>query len=330
LTLPLKVAPWLSVALSAGGRGTWWGESVPVTRVDPVTLLPTRVCDSGEVAAGEQYCGETLTRTVGSGAVQVVGPSFSRIFDVSGKRFGKLKHVVEPRFEYVYASDFDDQNRVARFDEIDAATAANSVRAALVNRVLAKPASDELGAAFEILSFELAQLYSLDDEKPLQRSSDGQLTKKEGPILAQLRFSPARVFDLQARASWSTLFDSLNSTSLSMRGKGKRVGLDLTWYTDYNAQTGEQRSDQARVGLDLQIVPQRLSLTAQVNYDLKDAELLQHRYFLNYRSQCWSVLVEYREQLTTRFETQDYRFMLSLKNVGTFLDLNGGDRSDRY
>jgi hypothetical protein len=77
-------------------------------------------------------------------------------------------------------------------------------------------------------------------------------------------------------------------------------------------------------------VPQRLSLTAQVNYDLKDAELQQHRYFVNYRSQCWSVLVEYREQLTTSFETQDYRFLLTLKNVGTFLDMHSGESTDRY
>src|SRR5690606_32857957 len=30
LTYPLRLAPWMSVALSAGGRMTWWGQSLPV------------------------------------------------------------------------------------------------------------------------------------------------------------------------------------------------------------------------------------------------------------------------------------------------------------
>jgi hypothetical protein len=31
--------------------------------------------------------------------------------------------------------------------------------------------------------------------------------------------------------------------------------------------------------------------------------------------------------VTSTYTTKDFRFMLSLKNVGTFLDLSGGDSS---
>jgi LPS-assembly protein len=330
LTLPLRLAPWLQVALSAGGRATWWGESVPRAGIDPETSQSIRVCESGAVPTDQKYCGEELNRAVPRGEIEVVGPSFSKIFDSPGGRFSKFKHVIEPRLSYAYAEAFDDQDRVARFDEIDGTASANAGRAALVNRVLAKPSDATEGGAFEIFSFELAQNYSFEEDRPLQRSSDGTRTSDAGPLLATLRYSPARGVDFQGRASWSTLFSQLQSTSLSARAKGRRAGVDLTWYTDWNAETGERRSDQARFGFDLAIVRDRLSLNGQVNYDLEKSELLQHRYFLNYRSQCWSALLEFREQTTASFETQDFRFLLTLRNVGTFLDLNGGQSTDRY
>ena len=37
--------------------------------------------------------------------------------------------------------------------------------------------------------------------------------------------------------------------------------------------------------------------------------------------------MEYHEQVTSTYHTKDFRFMLDLKNVGTFLDLSGGDSS---
>ncbi len=329
LTLPLKVAPWLSVALSAGGRGTWWGESVPQTEVDPVTNTSRRVCDGVEVPIDQTYCGEQLTRVLPEGRVEMVGPSFSKIFDSPGGRFGKFKHLIEPRLQYGYAADFEDEDRVARFDEIDGASSSNAGRFALVNRVLAKPTDPLEGGAFEIFSFELAQNYAFDD-RFLQRSKDGTLTSKEGPLQASLRYSPSRTFDLQSKVVWSTLFASLSSTSLSARGKAKRFGFDTTWYSNYDAETSTKQSDQARLGLDLVIVPDRLMLNGQVNYDIEKGELLQYRYFVTYRSQCWNVVAEYREQLTSSFKSEDFRFLLSLKNVGTFLDLHSGESTSNY
>lgn len=326
LTLPLRLAPWMSVSLTAGGRATYWGESVPETRVDEETQVSQRFCGDVVVDASQVYCGDELTRAVPRGEVSVVGPSFSKIIDSPGGRFAKFKHVIEPRFEYNYAGEYADQQRVPRFDEIDLSRSAEIGSVALVNRILAKPSDPEEGGAFEIFSFELSQEFALDD-RFLQRSSDGLLKSRESEISAQLRYKPSRAFDLQGRAEWSTLFSGLDSTSLSMRATGERSKLDLTWYTNYNAELGERGSDQARVGLSFDVVRDRLTLATQVNYDILDGAVLQQRNFLTYKSQCWSFVIEAREQVTRRYTARDYRFMLSLKNVGTFLDLNSGDRT---
>jgi len=324
LTVPLRVAPWLSVALTGGGRGTWWGESLPTTVVDEVSGTAVRVCDDGPIPDEQIFCGDALDRTYTTAQADIVGPSFSRIFESPGGTFAKFKHVIEPRFKYRYVGEFDEQGRVYRFDEIDSFSTSRIGSVALVNRVLAKPSDPTKGSAFELLSFTLAQDFSFLDEQPLQRSSDGLQTSKESPIVATLRLSPSTAFDLQAKAVWSTLFSDLASTSLSVRAKGARAGFDVTWYTSRNPELGRETSDQARFGFNLDVVKDRLKLSGQVNYDLLASEMQQQRYFLTYNSQCWNVVLEGREQRTSTFTARDYRFLLSLKNVGTFLDVNGG------
>jgi lipopolysaccharide assembly outer membrane protein LptD (OstA)/acetyl-CoA acetyltransferase len=330
LTVPLRVAPWMSVAISGGGRTTWWGDSLPVSEFDATTGTTTRLCEDGALADGEFYCGESLSRNYGTAQVDVVGPTFSKIFDSPGGAFSKLKHVIEPRFNAGYVGDFEDQLRVSRFDEIDQFSPSRIGTVTLVNRVLAKPTDESKGGAFEVFSLSLAQSFSFDDEQPLQRSRDGLQESQESPIFATLRYSPSRVVDLQARATWSTLFADLQSTSLSLRAKGSRAGVDLTWYTNYDPELGGKGSDQTRFGFNLDIIKNRLTLAGQLNYDLLNSEILQQRYFLDYRSQCWSLLIEGREQVTGAYVARDYRFLLSLKNVGTFLDLNGGSSAARF
>jgi lipopolysaccharide assembly outer membrane protein LptD (OstA) len=325
LTLPVKVAPWLSMSVTGGGRGTWWGESVPVTADDPATPEVERRCDAAGAAADQLFCGEDLTRVFPTASAEIVGPSLSKIFEGGAGRFAKFKHVIEPRWSYVYVGDSDDQARVTRFDEIDSFRSTHVAEVALVNRILAKPADETQGGAFEIFSLEIAQAVSLDDAQPLQRSNDGTRTRAESGLVTRLRFNPSRDLSVQAQATYSTLFAGLESTSISGRADLGRVDLNLTWFTRYDAETSETRSDQARLGFGLDLWPKRLRLDGQVNYDLDAAEIQQQRYFLSYFSQCYGFSLELREQVTASFESRDYRFAITLKNVGTFLDVTGGD-----
>ncbi len=55
------------------------------------------------------------------------------------------------------------------------------------------------------------------------------------------------------------------------------------------------------------------------------------RHALIFNGQCWGLRLEYAE-LNRLAGTDDYdvRFALSLKNVGTFLDLTGGSRGGQF
>ena len=302
-------------------------------QVAPGSDVPVQRCDDQTVADGQVYCGEALTRVYPTGTVEMVGPSFSRIFDTGGETFSKFKHVIEPRWTYGFLGTFDDQDRVAQFDEIDLLIPSNVAEFALVNRLLARPADATQGGAFEILSFELAQAYSFDQEQPLQRSRDGLNTDAASPIFAKLRFNPSRAFSLQMQAAYNTLFTGLDSTSISGTAKLRRGNLGLTWFTRYAAESfndplrSDTISDQIRFAFGYEILPQRLRFDGQVNFDVENGEIQQQRYFLNYLSQCWSVQLEGREYTRGLVVDRDYRLSVTLKNVGSFLDISGGASS---
>jgi LPS-assembly protein len=309
LRVPLSYVPWLSATVGASGRATWYGES----------LTPDR----------QNFSGESLTRFFPAATAEVIGPSFSRIFEKGAGSFGKFKHIIEPRFTYGYVGDFDDQELVPLFDEVDTLRAGSAVGVAFVNRLLAKPADESLGlGAREILSFELSQLFSLEDDQPFQTSRDRSITSKSSPIGALLRFQPGPGLSLELRSQYSTLFDEFSQASLLGSFRKGGHALSVSWVAQLDPELGTTRSHQARVGTDLTLVRNRLRMQNQVYYDLRLGLAQQHRHILYYTSQCYGLRLEFRELNSSIRQERDIRLAVSLKNIGTFLDIGHGDDSE--
>lgn len=310
LTVPFSAWPWLSLSLTGGARYTWYGDS----------LTPD----------GKAYSGESLSRTLPTGNVEIVGPSFSRIFGRPLGGFSKFKHIVEPRWDYTFTSAFDEFAEVPVFDEIDQVRSRNLGSFSLVNRLLAKP-EDVLGEgdAREIISFTLTQQYSFDEDKPLERSADREQESQLGPLAARLRFKPGDRLNLDTQATWSNLFDTISSTSLSGTYDWGPSSVGLTWFTRFRVEERKTQSNQVRLSTDLDLFGGRWGLYAQLYYDFQLQDFQQQRYIIRYNSECYGLRFEVRELTLSNRKTLDYRFALSLKNVGTFIDLNGGDRGAR-
>ncbi len=309
ITVPLSYWPWLSVKVSAGGRATYYEDSV-------------------DQASGS-LSGDSLSRVFPFGDVSIIGPSFSRIFDKKIGSFGKFKHIVEPRVTYDFVGDPNDQELVPIFDSIDNVRKQSIVTYSLTNRILAKPADETSGlGAREILSFELSRAFSLNDDQPFESSRDGSMTSRHSRIGARLRFSPALRTNFEARATYSPLFGEIDTASLSGSTNFKKHTLGLTWFTRKDAERDDTTSHQGRVFAGFELVPNRLRLSSQVNYDFVESLLQAQRHQLEFLSQCYSLLFEYRELENASFEDRELRLAISLKNIGTFLDLNGGSRED--
>ena len=317
LSVPLSNLAWLSAKLNLGGRATYYSDTLAIDEV-------------GEILPNE-FGGEAETRVIPEASLEVVGPVFSRIFEKGAGRYAKFKHVIEPRVTYSFVDEFEEQGRIFRFDELDSLTPSNGYVVSLINRLVAKPRDEEDGGALEIGSFELRQAYSLDDDKPLQGSvAEGS---QEGPLAAILRLNPSRRTSIRSDVRYSTLYSNLQSVSFTgekwFGGEPGETGLPgrhklaMTWRTNWNAATGNATSDQVRLFAKLGLIPRRLNLDAEVTFDLENSQLLQQRYFIDWTAQCYGWQLEYRESsFVEGFEDRDLRFSLTLKNVGTFLDLN--------
>ena len=299
--------------MTAGLRYTYWTDSLRLKSDEP------------DPDSDSTFRGEGLERVLPTASVGIVGPSFSRIFEGGGKSFSRFKHVMEPRLSYLFRPGFDEQNRIARFDEIDRTPSDNAARISFVNRLLAKPAGEGSGAAREIMSLEIFQFYSFDDERPLQESSDGTRMTAEGPLSLLFRFMPNPNLVLRTEARYNTLFSGLESTATSGTFALGPHRLGLRWTQRLAPESGETRTDQVRASTSLRL-HRKLRLTTAINYDIKESFLQDQRYIFEFAGSCYGLRFE-----LSQFETRDgsvqeneFRFAVSLKNVGTFFDLTGG------
>ncbi len=82
-------------------------------------------------------------------------------------------------------------------------------------------------------------------------------------------------------------------------------------------------STQIRVYGGMPILPKRLRLDVQANYDISLGRMLESRTLVTYEHPCFKILAEYRNIRVGSVPSQDYRVALTLRNVGSFLDFTG-------
>ncbi len=323
LSVPLGTS-WLSATVNVDGRAASYSDS-----------LSRELNDQGN----QEFTGESITRTVGAVSANIIGPSVSRVFHKGIGKWGKFKHVIEPRWDYLSSADFADQDLIPVFDQVDSGRVATELATfRFVNRLLAKPEDEDSPfGAREIMSFELSQSFSFKDDQPLTRftvpDTDGDgmpevLTLKESPISMQYRFRPSQTTSLDVSSSYNTLFNQFNRASVSGQKQFGASRFSLNYSALFDPMTGETQGSQIRFGSGLAFFRQRLQLLSQLNYDLEQSLLQQHSHVVAFNTQCWSMRLDLREFKSLVREDRDIRFSISLKNIGEFLDFNDSTRQN--
>ncbi|HEV3458518.1 MAG TPA: LPS assembly protein LptD [Thermoanaerobaculia bacterium] len=320
LTLPVNTFSWLNFSLTGGYRYTFYQKSL-------ATVFTTAPGTPPVTTETQTLANTSLHRALPYGSAELVGPSFSKIFEKEIAKFAKFKHVIEPRVTYTYFGPFSDFRQLAlpQFDQIDAPLSTNNVRVALDNRLLAK-SGEENASAREILLFEVSRMYSFDAKVPLEESLDLTKMSSASPWDFLLRFNPGERTSLKGEVLYSGLFGRIAATSLSsdVSLPGNQL-VGLTWFTNYLPETGITESNQIRVNTALNVIPQKLSLQAQVGWDVHNHLVGQQYYAINWSDQCYGLRLEvrqFRALIGPRLSDTSIRFSLSLKNIGTVLDLN--------
>lgn len=317
LSLQMRTPPWFSIRPQISARGTYYSSSL---ERDAVTQRNTLSEDS-------------VDRFYTQGQVEMVGPSFSRIFNRPMGGFTRFKHVIEPRMRYVYTSGTSNQERIIRFDTVDSPylpVVRDTVEYSLTQRVIAKE-SGEHGQAREVMSFSLRQTAALSKPFTTTTRSSAFAEHKYTPLDATLRVNPYQSITVDASARFGNVSRQLDQTSLSANlvGSGDRAGryLSLTWFATYKDPiTGSGDSSQVRINTGSTFLRDRVRADVQLNFDAKDAKFLEQRYILGGTGSCYGLAVAYRRFLIYPLgvETTDHSvdIAVTLKNVGTIGSLN--------
>jgi len=219
----------------------------------------------------------------------------------------------------------------------------------------AQPVHPQNVGPVEIASFELSQGYSLDNLKPLSRSAFLDANSQYSPVTATARYNPTFSTSFDLRANYDIVFHDVSTVSLSgsMRSKtydylrmswvygrdleGIRAGSSSLCSTDGNRVVGREGPEEARCFVNtsqvhllggLALFGRKITTDVEVAYDVENSFLQNQRYRFGYNTQCCGVLLEVDKRALPSGSigsTSDvqYRFVVNLRGVGTFLDVNG-------
>ncbi|MEO8035420.1 MAG: LPS assembly protein LptD [Acidobacteriota bacterium] len=322
LSLQLRTPAWLSVKPQLSLRGTYYSQQ----------LGPLQQTSQGVVQTAAD---KSLSRFYGQGQVEMIGPSFSRVYNEAFGGFSKFKHVIEPRLRYVYTTDVRNKDQVIRFDTVDSPSlpfVQDSVEYSLTQRIIGKESGPN-GSSREVMSFSLRQTASLS--KPFTAASNGSVGstfvdagQKFTPLVASLHVNPYQSITFDANTTFGNVSHQIDQTSLSANlvgtGKNSDKYLSFTWFASFRQPdvpaSVDTSSSQIRLNSGSSLWRDRMRADVQLNFDVKKGTFLEQRYLIGGNGSCYGVAVEYRRYLVyapTVKSINNYGISFTLKNVGT-------------
>ncbi|HUQ90155.1 MAG TPA: putative LPS assembly protein LptD [Bryobacteraceae bacterium] len=188
----------------------------------------------------QKVSGENIVRHARELGIDLVAPSFARIFN-SPKWMGtKMKHVIESRASYHQVGGVDHFQNLIRFDETEVLSNTKEVEISVANRFYVKKASGEVVEAF---SWLVTQKRYLDptfggalvgDQRNVLLSS-AQLTgyaffngpRNYSPIISSLRVAPVGNAGIEWRTDYDPLFGRFTNSSINVSAHVSRYFVNL-------------------------------------------------------------------------------------------------------
>ncbi|HEY3176265.1 MAG TPA: LPS assembly protein LptD [Candidatus Polarisedimenticolia bacterium] len=387
--------PWLDISPSVSARETFYSESA-VDPADPNTLLSSKNVTREFASFNLSVVGPRIYRLFGdsreAGATifkHTFEPrvSYSYIPEVSGgehvipfddvdvlpgdvhrvtysltsrlfmKRPPKTAPAPKVATEEPFASDITGPTQ-AQTPVTDVKDLPGEIRQALKDETRAPGVG-----AVEIATFDLSQSYSLDDQKPLSRSTPTEpeailgepINSPAGDVVATVRFNPSPAASLDVRAAYDVLYDDIRTVSLSANFRSVKRGYARFSYflnrdlggtlfepdpdpdpntpcdrlvVDPNNRCERRFVDSSQIRLigGTGFLNRKVTLDVEGSYDIQNGILRDQRYRFGYNTQCCGMLIEVARRDFERIDEIEYRFVLNLRGVGTFLDLQGRPR----
>jgi LPS-assembly protein len=300
---------------------------------------------------------EPVNRRALEGTFELRPPALGRIYEgqVHGHR---LKHVIEPRVIFRYVNGVENLPNIIRFDSRDILSDTSEVEYAVVNRLYAKPVSSDpndenAGSSREILTWELAQKYFINDQfggavvngkrnvftTTVDFTGIAFLTepRRLSPLVSKLRIQATPKTDIQWQIDYDFKHDRINSSTtlvdyhigdFFLGGSHAFLHVPGEIFVNPTPLPAPDKFSQFRFLAGYGGPNKRgVSAAGNIGFDANFSFLQYGAFQSSYNWDCCGISFEYRRFAfgSVRNENQ-YRFAFTLANIGTFGTLKRQER----
>jgi LPS-assembly protein len=326
LRVALTNWPFLNLNASLGYRHTYYTESLDE--------------QGNQVPVG-------LSRRYADMRAEVIGPTFSRVFNPNNAVADRLKHVIEPSVNVQRVTNFENQDRIVRVGGAYDFVVGGSTRVqyGLANRVLVRKtsadaaASPAAGAPRELLTVSINQSYYTDaSARPydLSYQSNNAVTDAPthfSPIAIIARTAPTALTTATLRLEIDPLDGALRTINAAGGSQYRAAQVNVGWSrTNYdNALT----QSALNASSTFHLLGGRTGGTYALDWDITRRYLIQQRWIGFYNAQCCGITFEYQQfkfPQNVLGVPQDRRFNIgfTLAGIGTFSNFFGAFGGGRF
>ncbi len=278
----------------------------------------------------EMVTGANIWRNAGDATVNIVLPSFERVFDHVPSWMGqKVKHVIEPRITYHYVTGVDNFNDIVRFDQTELLSDTNQVEFSIANRLLAK---DKNGTVTDLLTWQLFYDRYFNPTfggavvagQPNLVESIADLTgytfldgpRHQSPVVSALRLQTKVSFDY--RTEWDPVRHEWVETGITAGYRVQNWGFNLGETRVRTDPILLANTDQLRAQITYGNQNKRgLSYSASVFYDVNLDVMEYMAAQVSYNTDCCGVTVQYRRFAFGTRDEHQMLFSFSISNIGS-------------
>jgi LPS-assembly protein len=235
--------------------------------------------------------------------------AFSRLYDIKLLDLERVRHELVPTLSFLYVGD-KDQSSVPVFDHLDRMNAQQTITLSLANHIGGRIAKQGGTAEYRnLLTLRLLQSYTPSGTRSNLLTLTGD-SRPWSDLTLESDTWLHRHFRLLADLRYSHYSHRIASTASGFA------------YNDQRGNTGrisyrmvDQQLDYLEAGATIALTnPVHLAYSTRYSFDKRD--FLESNYTLEYRHQCWSMIVGYQERPNNRTWTVNFN-LAGLFGIGT-------------
>ena len=154
----------------------------------------------------------------------------------------------------------------------------------------------------------------------------GVETRFFSPVSIAARLNPSVNLSFDLRTDYDPLREAFTSEILSASARSGRLGYtNLSWVRRRGLDGSSAASSSTIMASGgTALLDRKLTLEGRFSFEQKSSRMLDWGVRVGYYTQCCGFIIEYYRRDFTGNERREFRFVVDLKGIGKFLDLNQG------